>query len=217
MRPPRIPPMVRDLVQTTLSSFDGIEFTGLSRCPKCGGPLQGYDTRQKKFAVLREHDQEYTITVRVKRFTCKTCSSLCYADEPFYPDTRIGSPVVDIFSTLSTTMPPSRAARVIDAMGIVVDRTTWRNYAGRNFGDIPTADVFGMRLPFSLLSLSTLAARIPEGGRIPGAEALAACGFPSAQGASPDRPPAAEKGRKRDEEEDEEERQAQVPEENGDR
>ena len=106
----------------------------------------------------------------------------------------------------------SRAARVIDALGIVVDRTTWRNYAGRNFGDIPTADVFGIRLPFSLLSLSTLAAGSRR-GRITGAEALAACGFPSAHRARPDRPPAAEKGRKRDEEEDEEERQAQVPEE----
>ena len=215
MRPPRIPPMVRDLVQTTLSSFDGIEFTGLSRCPKCGGPLQGYDMRQKKFAVLREQEQDSIIMVRVKRFTCRTCRSLCYAGEPFYPDTRIGSPVIDIFSTLSTTMPPNRAARIIDALGIVVDRTTWRNYTGRNFGNIPTADVFGMRLPFSLLSLSTLAARIPEGGRIPGAEALAACGFPSAQRARPDRPPAAEKGRKRDEEEDEEERQTNVPEKNG--
>ena len=204
MRPPRIPPMVRDLVQTTLSSFDGIEFTGLSRCPGCGGAVQGYDTRQKKFAVLREHDQEYTITIRVKRFTCKSCNSLCYAGEPFYPDTRIGSPVVDIFSTLSTTMPPSRAARVIDALGIVVDRTTWRNYTGRYFGEIPAADVFGMKLPFSLLSLSTLAARIPEGGRIPGAEALTACGFPSTRRALPDRSPAAEKGRKRDEQEEEE-------------
>jgi hypothetical protein len=198
--------MVRDLVQTTISSFDGIEFTGLSRCPRCGGPLQGYDTRQKKFAVLREHEQEYTITVRVKRFTCRRCKRLCYADEPFYPDTRIGSPVIDLFSTLATAMPSSRAARVIDAMGIVVDRTTWRNYAGRNFGDIPTADVFGMRLPFSLLSLSTLAARIPEGGRIPGAEALAACGFPSAQRAAAKMPVPVQERDDRDKKEEKEKR-----------
>ncbi len=206
MRPPRIPPMVRDLVQTTLSAFDGIEFTGLSRCPGCGGAVQGYDMKQKKFAVLREHEQEYTITVRVKRFTCRACRSLCYADEPFYPETRIGSPVIDLFYTLSTTMPPSRAARVLDALGIVVDRTTWRNYRGRYSGEIPAADVFGMKLPFSLLSLSTLAARVPEGGRITGAEALAACGFPSAQRAAAEMPVPVQERDDRDKKEEKEKR-----------
>jgi hypothetical protein len=200
MKPPRIPPMAADLIQAALFAFDGVEFAGLSICSACGGPVQGYDSRQKKFAVLREGDSERTISVQVKRFTCRACGRLCYAGEPFYPDTRIGSPVIDLFCTLSATMPPARAARVIDAIGIVVDRTTWRNYAGRNFGEIPAVDAFGMHLPFSLLSLSALAARAVEGGRIPGAEALAACGFPSAHRASPHRPLPPEERDERDKE-----------------
>ena len=36
-----------------------------------------------------------------------------------------------------------------------------------------------MRLPFSVLSLANLAALVPEGGRITGADVLAACGYPS--------------------------------------
>jgi len=95
-------------------------------------------------------------------------------------------------------MSPARAARIIDAIGIIVDRTTWRNYAGRDFGEIPAVDVFGMHLPFSLLSLSALAARAGEGGCIKGAEALAACGFPSAHRAAPHRPLPAEEWNNRD-------------------
>jgi hypothetical protein len=196
--------MVTDLVQMAISAFDNVEFTGLSACPECGGPVQGYDSRWKKFAVLKEHEDEHVITVRVMRYTCRICKSLCYADEPFYPGTRIGSPVIDLFSTLSSALPPSRAARVIEAMGIIVDRTTWRNYAGRHLGAIPAADVFGMRLPMSVLSLSSLAASTGEGGRIMGAEALAACGFPSAHRAAL-HPPVAHKERDEGDEQDKEE------------
>jgi hypothetical protein len=90
---------------------------------------------------------------------------------------------------------------VIDAIGIVVDRTSWRNYAGRDFGEIMAVDAFGMHLPFSLLSLSTLAARGGEGGRITGTEALAACGFPSAHRAAPHRPLPPEERDERDKQE----------------
>jgi hypothetical protein len=193
--------MAVDLIQTALSAFDGIEFNELVACPTCGGPVQGYDTRQKKFAMLREEERERTIMVRVKRFTCRVCGRLCYAGEPFYPGTRIGSPVIDLFCTLSATMRPARAARVIDAIGIVVDRTSWRNYAGRDFGEIAAVDAFGMHLPFSLLSLATLAARGGEGSCIPRAEALAACGFPSAHRAAPHRPPPPEERDERDKQE----------------
>jgi hypothetical protein len=188
MRSPSIPPMVTDIVQTAVTAFDGVEFTNLSSCDKCGGPVQGYDTKTKKFAVIRDGDGERVITVRVRRFTCRNCKNLCYADEPFYPGTRFGSIIIDLFLTLATTMPRSKAARVIEAMGVIVDRTTWQHYTKEMIPDIQTADVFGMRLPFSLLSVSGLAAAAGEGGRIAGAEALAACGFPSTYRAAPDRP-----------------------------
>jgi uncharacterized Zn-finger protein len=172
--------MVTDLVQTAVAAFDRAEFTERAACPYCGGRVQGYDLRGRKYAVLREPAGDRTITVRVKRFVCRDCGSLCNAEEPFYPDTRLGSLVVDLFLSLSATMPRSRAGRVIEAFGIIVDRTTWRNYAGRKLPDIPATDVFGMRLPLSVISISNIAARTPEGGRIGGGEALAASGFPSA-------------------------------------
>nr|WP_319376082.1 hypothetical protein [uncultured Methanoregula sp.] len=211
MRPLRIPPMITDLIITAVSAFDGAEFTKLAQCPFCGGAIQGYDTRKKKFAVLTETAGERTITVYVRRFTCRSCKKLCYADEPFYPDTRIGSIIIDLHTTLSTLMPPSRAARVIDVMGIRVDRTTWRNYRNLKVPDIPTAEVFGMRLPRSILTISTIAARIPEGSGIEGAEALAACGFPSTYRAAPHSLFPPKKRDDRDDETKKEERQTDHP------
>jgi len=185
--------MLTDIVQAAISSFDGAEFSQLAACPACGGPVQGYDTRQKKYAVLRDGDGEHIITVRIKRFTCRSCNKLCNAHEPFYPGTRIGSLVVDLFFTFSATMPGSRAARLIDAMGIRVDRTSWKNYANRPMPEIPVIEIFGLRLPSSVLTLSNLAARVPDGERIIGDEALGACGFPSAFRTEPCIAPAAEK------------------------
>jgi hypothetical protein len=168
--------MVTDLFQTAISLVDGAEFTSLEQCPHCGGLVSGYDTRQKKFAVVLEGEEERTITVRVKRFTCRSCGQLCYADEPFYPGSRIGSPIIDFYVTKSAIMSSSRAARVIAAMGIVIDRTTWKNYRDRTMPEIPQAEFFGMLLPRSILSLSALAAKSPAGDKVTGRDILAACG-----------------------------------------
>ena len=181
MHPPRIPPMIKDIVQTAVLLFDHLEFKTCSGCPQCGGAVQGYDTKIRKFATIKEDKKERVITVRVKRFTCRSCGSLCYADEPFYPDTRIGSLVIDIFSSLSATMPASRAARVIDALGISVDRTTWRNYTGKHFSDIPEMDMFGMRLPVCIMVLSNITARSGDLSLPDTQEILTACGNPSAR------------------------------------
>ena len=171
--------MVTDIIQTALSSMDGMEFSELISCTACGGPVQGHDRKKKKFAVLREQTGERIITVRVKRFYCRQCGNLCYADEPFYPGTRIGSPVIDIFSSLCAMLPPGRAARVIDTMGIVVNRTTWKHYIGRPFPEIPVMVVFGMRLPLSVVRLSDIAVQSGESGHADPADVIAACGYPS--------------------------------------
>ena len=179
VRPPRIPPMITDIIQTAVSSLDGMEFTNLMSCPHCGGTVRGFDRKKKKFAVLREQMAERIIYIWVKRFYCRDCGVLCYADEPFYPGTRIGSPVIDIFISLSATMPGSRAARIIDALGIVVDRTTWKYYTNRTFPEIPVMDVFGMRLPLSVVRLSDLAVQSGESNPSYTAEIIAVCGNPS--------------------------------------
>lgn len=174
-----VPPMLVDLVGNALASMDGVKFTDLDACPSCGGPVTGHDLRAKRFAVILDNERERTIRVNVKRFYCQQCGTLCYADAPLYPDTRLASPVVDLCLLLSQQMPFNQAAQHLRTMGIVVDRGTIRNYASRDFGTIPATELFGFLLPLSLLNLATFALdrqRRP----ITGAEALVACCFPPA-------------------------------------
>ena len=171
--------MLTDLVGHALASMDSVKFTCLDACPACGGPVTGHDLRAKRFAVILENGKERTIRVYVKRFYCRRCGTLCYADAPFYPDTRLASPVVDLCLLLSQQMPFNRVAQHLRAMGIVVDRGTIRNYASRDFGTIPATELFGFLLPLSLLNLATFTLD-RERRPIVGAEVLAACGFPPA-------------------------------------
>jgi hypothetical protein len=217
MRKPRIPPMLADLVQTALTACDGTYFDSRDACPSCGGNLSGYDKKEKQFAVLVERGGRRPVHVIVKRFSCRVCKKVCFADEPFYPGTRTGSPVVDLCLTLSATMPFTRTAAYLEEMGIVVDRMTVRNFSHLAVPDLLTADVFGIHLPMSIISLSTLAAGLREGCCIEGAEALAACGFPSAHRAALHGPIPEEEGDQRDEEDNEEERQVQEPHHGGER
>jgi hypothetical protein len=201
--------MVPDLVLTGLAVLDGTEFDHLDACRQCGGTLTGYDWKERTFATLVEGGTERDIRVRVKRFICSRCGRMSSAYAPFYPDTRVGSPVVDLCITLCRTMPFSRASAYLRAMGILLDRGSCRNYAQREFGEIRTTEIFGVRIPLSVLSLSLLASRNPQGGPVIGAEAFAACGFPSAHRTAPDRPAPSEQRDKRNEKEQEEKRQAQ--------
>lgn len=203
--------MVTDLIQTALSACDGIEFSDLAACPSCGGAVQGYDTRKKQFAVIIENERERVIRVRVKRFYCPSCKRYHYADEPFYPDTRMGSPVIDLCKTFSKTIPFSRTATQLFHLGIAIDRGSVRNYARREFGEIQTADIFNMQLPFSIINLSSLATRAGEGRSIKGAEVLVACGFPSAHRAAFHLPLVGKEREQGQEEKEEEEREPKQP------
>jgi hypothetical protein len=209
MKQPRIPSLIVDVIQNALLSCDGVIFDTREACPVCGGKLSGYDTKKKQFAVMLEGDDRHPVHVLVKRFSCRQCNAVCFADEPFYPDTRIGSPVVDLCRTLTGGISLYRATAFIRHLGIMVERGTVRNYAQGSYPEIPTTELYGLRLPLSVISLSELTARSGEGSRIPGTEVLAACGFPSAYRAAPDRRATPEQGDERDKEKDKEKRQAQ--------
>ncbi len=211
MKPPRIHPLLADVVQTALLACNGIIFDTLSACPECGGKLSGYDRKKKQFVIMHDQGKRIPVHVMVKRFACQECGIVCFAEEPFYPATRAGSPIVDLCVTLSATMPFSRAAVYLEHLGILIDRGTVRNYARSAYHGIPTTDLFGIRLPLSIVSLSELATRFGEGGRIPGTEALAACGFPSAYRAATDGLLSPEKRNERNKEKDKEERKTQTP------
>jgi hypothetical protein len=215
MKQLRIHPLLVDLVQSSILTFDRMVFDQRDRCPACGGPLSGYDTRARQFAIMLREGKHYSVQVFVKRFTCRECRVICSADEPFYPDTRSGSLIVDLCRTLAKTMPFHRAAVYLAQMGIVVDRGTIRKYSRQSLPEIPMTDLFGIRLPLSVVSLASLATSAGEGSPVAGAEALGACGLPSAYRAAPHFPLFPEKRDERYEQEGDEERQPQYPEDRG--
>jgi hypothetical protein len=199
-----LPPLFPDLIREGLRGFDGLHYPRRDGCPSCGGPVRPHDIKRKRFAVLREREGEQIVRVMVHRFRCRRCGELAYADEPFYPDTRFGTPVVDLCVVLAQTYPFHRTEDILRQMGILVDRGTIRQYAGRDFGPIAASGVLGMVLPVSALRLSGLGR---EGGPVPGAEALLSFGLPPARRAPAHPPPAADERDHRDEEEEEEERE----------
>ena len=173
--------MLADIVQATLISCDGILFDSCEACPHCGGELSGYDLKKRVFARVVEGNEEKTVHVQVKRFSCRTCGQICYADQPFYPDTRIGSPVADLCVTLSGTLHFPRVASCLADMGVIVDRWSVRNYVQKNTKTVPAVDMFGIRIPRSVVSLSSLAMGLRDDRGIDPSGVLAACGYPSAK------------------------------------
>lgn len=204
----RVPPMLADLVVAAISAFDGVEFLSLSRCPICGGTVRAHDMKKRRFAVIRSKGGEKEVVVWVKRFRCTRCGALCTADAPFYPETRVGSPVVDLCLVLTADLTANHAARVLAEMGVVLDRGSVRNYAVRRARPVPSTVLYGLCLPNSLLSLIPVAIGRYESGSVPGAELLAACGFPSAD-RTPLHPPLRKEGDKRDEEKEKEKRETE--------
>ena len=182
------------IVQTGILAVDGFKFTERAQCPACGDNLAPHDTKERQFAVLLTGGEERTLSVFVKRFHCRSCHQLSYADAPFYPETRIGSPIIDLCLALSMTMPVNRVAAYLDELGIIIDRTSCRLYVkkGREaVANIPTClatnVLFGVHVPLSVVSLSTLATN-PKVTGISGKDILDACGYPSLRKIPQNRP-----------------------------
>jgi hypothetical protein len=189
MKPPRIPPLLTDIIQTGISACDGLVFTAHSECPFCGGPLSGYDTKKKQFACLLCDGEPKKLYVHVKRFYCRTCRKISCADEPFYPDTRIGSVIIDLCIALSLTIPVNRVPAYLAALGISMNRSSCRlyirnnsnNYVLNNVRYMEPDTLFGVHLPHSVVSLSALANNTVDGSPVAENQILKACGYPSAQ------------------------------------
>lgn len=156
-----VPPMLTALVQSGILGIEGKEFARLDRCPFCGGIVTGYDMKERRFAILQEEEGTRPVSVRVRRFSCRECGRISPARAPFYPDTRLGSPVVDLCVVLSREMPATRVARVMGDLSLVVDRGTVRNYSHRDFGEIPVTEFYGISIPRSLMTLSLMGMQGP--------------------------------------------------------
>jgi len=175
----RIHPIFSDLIPAALSACDGILFDSRASCPYCGSNLTGFDTKTKHFADVIEGNRKKNITVEIKRFRCNGCRAVIYANQPFYSNTRVGSPVVDLCVTLSARMPYTRASKVLRQIGVIVDRWSVRNYAMKDLREIPTTQQYGIILPVSIISLATLASDTSKSSSIEASEVLSACNYPS--------------------------------------
>jgi len=171
--------MLIETVHTALRVCDRTEYMVQSPCRSCGGTMSGYDTRTKRFAILCDEEGEHPIEVILHRSYCRSCGRVVLPDEPFYPGTRMGSPVVDLCRALVTTNPCGRVATRLGQMGIKIDRWSVRSYCRAPFTRSPVVDAFGMMIPMSIISLSALAATVNDTGRASGEDVLAACFYPS--------------------------------------
>lgn len=175
----KIPPMLIDTITCGIASIDKTLFADAGPCPHCGCRAGPYDTKEKNYATVSLGGELKKITVLIRRFKCTGCGTLVYANEPFYPDTRVGSVIVDLAISLSLVNTYSHAAEIIKAMGIEIDRGSVRKYA---LSPLPVPGItfmYGFPLPVSLFTLTGRSA-IFKAGSANGAEVLAASGFPSA-------------------------------------
>ncbi len=181
----KIPSLLMTTVLVGISSLDGTLFAAAKPCPLCGGKPQPYDTRKKLYVTLRTPMGQKRITVNIRRFKCKKCGNLIYAQEPFYPDTRLGSAIVDMAISLSRLHSYSHTAEIMKALGIEIDRGSVRNYALSDLA-IPQANfLYGMQLPNSFISLMTKEISGPKGS-ISSQEILASSGYPASYKAPTD-------------------------------
>ncbi|MDO9550224.1 MAG: hypothetical protein Q7J03_04565 [Methanoregula sp.] len=171
--------MLTNVVQTALQVCEGTEYAVEGLCGLCGGTLSGYDIRSKRFAVLRDDDVDHTLEVNLHRAYCRTCGGILMPEEPFYHGTRLGSPVVDLCRTFSTTMSCGQVATRLGQMGVKVSRWSVRAYCRLPYAPPPSVAVFGLNVPVSIISLSSLSG-IPSDSRCArGRDVLIACNYPS--------------------------------------
>lgn len=173
-----IPPIISDLVFLAVTGVSGVQFLDASHCPDCAGLLISHDLKQRRFSTVQTSAGPEQIFVQVKRFHCRECGRLCYADAPFYDKSRFGSPVVDLCIAFSQDYTYSQTATILKSIGIVIDRGTVRKTVLTHTHMVTVADLFGIRIPQSVLSLSALIAGSDPSQPVSGRDVLQACGFP---------------------------------------
>jgi hypothetical protein len=179
MRIRNIHPILTGIIHTALRTCEGVRFHPGPVCSSCGSHMSGYDERKKRFAILLEDEISRPLHVIIQRSYCHNCGMIAVPEEPFYPGTRIGSPVVDLCRSLSATMPYSRVSTYLERMGVQVNRWSARHYSCTPLPEVPAVEVFGMQIPVSVVTLSSLSATVPGPGAPDMEEILAACNYPT--------------------------------------
>lgn len=174
----KIPSILSSVIISALTGINSMEFTNISECQHCKGPLKFHDIRAKRFATVIENGQKRNIIVRVHRYYCRDCGKLCYARAPFYPNIKFGSPVADLCMTLARDHPFNHTAKILQTIGVFVDRGTIRNFSGLEIPPVSYAKIYGLPVPLSICYLSDLFSRGMWNYQVTQEEVLEVCGFP---------------------------------------
>ena len=156
-----------------------MEFTLITGCHYCKGPVKFHDIKTKRFATVIDKEEKRIITVRVHRYYCRECGKLCYAHAPFYPNIKFGSPVADLCITLAREHPFNHTAKILQTIGVVVDRGTIRNFSGQEIPAVSYAKIYGLSVPLSICYLSDLFSRGTWNYQVTQEDVLEVCGFPN--------------------------------------
>jgi hypothetical protein len=174
-----VQPLLSGIVNTALRACDQTEYSVHGSCKFCGGTLSGYDTRLKQFATLVDPSGEHSLEVILHRSYCRSCGKIVSPEEPFYPGTRVGSPVVDLCRAFNGSMSSGRVSVLLGQMGVRVDRWSVRGYSKKPFPAFSGVTAFGLKIPVSILSLSSMAGLLDDTGKLDGDDVLAACNYPA--------------------------------------
>ena len=154
MKKVAIPPMIADIVISGISGLEGFLFEDADKCPFCDGDLRAHDIKKKKFATIAEGESRRNITVNVRRFRCRECGRLVYADSPFYDNIRMGAPIVDFCLLNLRLHPANHISKILRKMSIIVNPSTIRSLSGFSPGEIPSIEFHEVLFPPSLLNIS---------------------------------------------------------------
>ncbi len=173
----KIPSLLSQVIVAALTGIDMMEFTIREECQYCRGPVKFHDIRAKRFATVIEKGEKRNINIRVYRYYCQDCGKLCYARAPFYPNTKFGSPVADLCTTLAWEHPFNHVAKILQMIGIVIDRGTIRNFSCYEIPPVSYSKIYGLPIPLSICYLSDLFSRNVWNYTVTQEEILEVCGF----------------------------------------
>ena len=156
MKPNLIPPMVTELVYTACTGVEGAIFTGIPVCHVCGGDGKVHDTIKRRFSRVIAGGTIKDINILVRRFICSKCGHLIVSPAPFYEKTRFGAPVVDLCLTIARNHPYYQTARILEQMGIIIDRGTVRNLVLHHNHAVEAGFFINLLIPVSVINLSSL-------------------------------------------------------------
>jgi hypothetical protein len=171
--------MFGELIITALCGVSNMIFLDPPPCPICHNAsrktLVDHDTLKRRFATVIIGGEKIRLTVSVKRYICKQCGHVVSARSPFYPNTRLGSPVVDLAISLASRYSFYQTSQIMEMLNISISRSAIRTLAQNREWNITTVPLSGLLLPASLLSLGTL--MNTSHGRLTHEDVLIACGF----------------------------------------